>query len=579
MEAVPAPVRVLFVAAAALAVIGCGKREIPPKLTAFERDYFDALFEFRPSFAAYHGLHQWDGRLDAINPATVSRRIDELKHMHARLQGLRQQELPPLEVVDAEVFEHRIRAELMELEELENWRHDPIPYFRLPLLAIGRMMVRNYATASQRLRAIIILVHETDALMASLRGNVTDASREHVQQALAWSARLLDLLRSELPQWSQPAAGVDMRLSNGIRTALPDTIKAAEESTAWLKQEILPKAAPVSVLGAERLRRKLMVEELVDVPLESLLEVAEAALERDSREFLGFAATLAPNQPPPAALRQMSASVVSPTQWIAAARNSAGRLRDFIQARSLLDVPETLKVNVVAAPQFLQGPFEPYHVSLPPALGADPPDGELLLAPPPPSWPEALRKEHLERFTPEEIDLLAAHALIPGLYLHRLHAARYPTRAGKLLESRARAEGWALYVEQMLAEEGFRGSHPRFRLAQLRRALVQDCRLVAALRLHSGQMTLDEAANLFAAKAFLGPFSARQEASRVAVDPGCLCPALGKLILLKLRHDWRQAQGAAFSLRRFHHEFLRHGALPLPLVRRAMLPGDTAPLL
>lgn len=579
MRQVHASVRVLLVVAATLGASSCGSREISPKLTAFEQDYFDALFAFRPTFAAYHGLHQWDGRLDAINPATVSRRVDDLKHMLARLQTLRREEMPPLEAVDAEVFDHRIRAELMDLEELESWRRDPIPYFRIPVLAIGRMMLREYSPASQRLRSTIIVVHETDGLMASLRGNVTDASREHIQQASDWSVRLLDLFRNALPQWAEPAAGVDMRLADGIRTALPDTIKATEESASWLKQQILPKAAAVSVLGPGRLRQKVLVEEMVDAPPESLLTAAEAALERDHRDFIGTAATLAPHQPPAAALRLIAASAVPPKDWAAQVNKSAEKIRRFVQANNLVEIPAAVNVLVAKVPDYLLSPIAPFHVDLPPALGTDRPDAYLMPAPPPSSWPEALRKEHLESFSREEIDLIAAHDLVPGLYLHALLAARYPTRAGKLLGSRAHADGWAHYVEQMVVEEDFHGGDPRLRFVQLRRALVRDCRLVAAIRLHMGQITLEDAARLFTEQAFLGPALARQEASRVAVDPGCMYEALGKLMILSLREDYRKAHAGAYTLRGFHDEFLRHGALPLPLVRRAMLPGNTAPVL
>ena len=120
-------------------------------------------------------------------------------------------------------------------------------------------------------------------------------------------------------------------------------------------------------------------------------------------------------------------------------------------------------------------------------------------------------------------------------------------------------------------EVGYREGDDRLRMAQLVEALVRNCRFVCAIRMHTQGMTVDEATRFFMESAYMEELPARKEAMRGTFDPLYMNYTLGKLMILKLREDYRSEQGSAYSLRGFHDRLLSYGAPPVPLLREVML--------
>jgi hypothetical protein len=138
-------------------------------------------------------------------------------------------------------------------------------------------------------------------------------------------------------------------------------------------------------------------------------------------------------------------------------------------------------------------------------------------------------------------------------------------------------EGWAHYTEQMMLDEGFHRGDPKYRLAQLQDALLRDVRFIAGIRMHTQGMTVEEATTLFETAAHQPHPVALSEAKRGTADALYGYYTMGKLMILKLREDYKAKTGSGYSLRAFHDAFVRLGPLPLPLVRRALL-GETGRL-
>jgi uncharacterized protein (DUF885 family) len=123
----------------------------------------------------------------------------------------------------------------------------------------------------------------------------------------------------------------------------------------------------------------------------------------------------------------------------------------------------------------------------------------------------------------------------------------------------------------MMLDEGLHDNDAKFRLAQLQMALLRACRYLAAIRMHTRGMTVAQATAFFEKNSYQNHHNAEVEALRGTDDPGYLRYQLGKLMILKLREDLRRKEGTRFSLREFHDAFLSEGAIPVPLIRRAML--------
>jgi uncharacterized protein (DUF885 family) len=186
-------------------------------------------------------------------------------------------------------------------------------------------------------------------------------------------------------------------------------------------------------------------------------------------------------------------------------------------------------------------------------------------------------EEHLRLYNRSVMNVITIHEAFPGHYLQFLYAPQFPTKTRKLLYANTNVEGWAHYGEQMMVEEGFGGNNPATRLAQLSEALLRDCRWVVGIKEHTAGLSVaDGAKQYFEAQCYQQPANAFEEARRGAYDPTYLYYALGKLEIYKLRADYQKAKGSAYSLREFHDAFVRQGGVPLKLMRRILLPGNTA---
>jgi uncharacterized protein (DUF885 family) len=169
----------------------------------------------------------------------------------------------------------------------------------------------------------------------------------------------------------------------------------------------------------------------------------------------------------------------------------------------------------------------------------------------------------------------------PGHFLHYQHLRRVESKARKsiMFAPASFIEGWAHYCEQMMIEAGFGRQEYGVGLGQLAEALIRLARFIVCIRLHTEDMSVEQGVRVFREEAYLEDVSARREAERGTFDPTYLVYSVGKLMLLKLRQDYRQQQGKSFSLRSFHDTLLAQGTAPFWLHRQLMLGDDAGEVL
>jgi uncharacterized protein (DUF885 family) len=168
---------------------------------------------------------------------------------------------------------------------------------------------------------------------------------------------------------------------------------------------------------------------------------------------------------------------------------------------------------------------------------------------------------------------VSVHEVWPGHYLQFLYARDFPSDVRKVFGAATNSEGWAHYCEQMVIDEGFHADDPRYRLSQIQDALLRDARFIVGIRMHTEGMTVPEAEEFFVKEGYQPRPTARSESKRGTSDPTYGYYTMGKLMILKLRDDYKVKMAGRFSLQNFHDAFIGLGRLPLPLIRKAML-GD-----
>lgn len=180
----------------------------------------------------------------------------------------------------------------------------------------------------------------------------------------------------------------------------------------------------------------------------------------------------------------------------------------------------------------------------------------------------------MARWYRASISNVSVHEVWPGHYLQFLYAKDFPSDVRKVFGAASNFEGWAHYCEQMMLDEGLHADDPRYRLAQLQDALLRDVRFIVGIKMHTEGMTVEQAQEKFVADAYQPESVAESEAKRGTADATYGYYTMGKLMILKLREDYKSKLGADYTLKNFHDTFVKLGPLPMPLVRRAML-GET----
>jgi uncharacterized protein (DUF885 family) len=193
-----------------------------------------------------------------------------------------------------------------------------------------------------------------------------------------------------------------------------------------------------------------------------------------------------------------------------------------------------------------------------------------------PAWPPERQAEHMRDLNYGALWSISIHEVYPGHFLHYQHLRRIESTLRKsiLFSSASFIEGWAHYAEQMMLEEGFGKGQHNVRLGQLAEALIRLCRMVVGIRLHTQDMSVEQGVRFFRDEAYMEEGSARREAERGTFDPAYVVYSVGKLMLLKLREEYREKQGARFSLRAFHDALLANGTVPIRLHRQLLLGAD-----
>jgi uncharacterized protein (DUF885 family) len=538
-------------------------------------EYFDAYFQQYPSEATAAGLHQYDHRLEDYSRPAIDARAAMLKAFAGRFEKLDAQGLRAQVAADRELVISSIRAKLLDLEQIRPWEKNPDTYSSGINYSVFLLVGRNFAPAAERLKLVVARERQIPQALAAARANLRNPPRVFTEVALEQLPGVIGYFRNDVPAAFQDVR--DEKLQAEFQAANQAAIDALRQYEKFLKDELLPQSHGDFRLGAENYRKKLLYEEMVDIPLDRLLKIGYQDLRANQERFRQTAARIDARRKPQEILAELTKDHPAPEKLLATVRSELGRLRRFIVNRKIVTIPSRVEPIVEESPPFKRalswasmdtpGPYETkaaeayYFVTLPEA-----------------SWTKERVAGHMEGFNYGTIVSTSIHEAYPGHYVQFLWVQRAPSKVRKLLGSGVNSEGWAHYTEHMLLEEGYGNGDPRLRLGQLQDALLRNARYIVGIEVHTGRMTYEEAIEFFVKEGYQPRATAAVEVKRGASDPTYLMYTLGKLAILKLREDYKALRGEKFTLQEFHDEFLRQGYPPIKLIRRAML-GNDSPML
>jgi uncharacterized protein (DUF885 family) len=485
---------------------------------------------------------------------------------------------------DREMVLSNIRSTLLTLETIRPWEKNPDTYSSGISNSAFSLMERKFASPDDRLRSLIAREKQMPARLDEARVNLKNPPHIFTEIAIEQLPGIISFFEHDVP--TAFADAKDPALKSEFAQSNAAVITALNSYLAWLKSDLLAKSSGDFRIGAETFRKKLEYDEMVDLPLDKLLEIARADLRKNQEHFKEIAKELEPNKDPRQVLEQLGSDHPAPDQLLNSFRATFDSLVGFIRDHHIVTVPSDVRPIVEETPPFMRattfasmdtpGPYEKHAT-----------EAYFNVTLPDPKMTPAEVEGYMHSFNVGTIISTAVHEAYPGHYVQFLWVPQAPSRVRKLLGANTNVEGWAHYCEQMMLDAGYGqpGSGAKderesklLRLGQLQDALLRDARFVVGIEMHTGKMSFDQAVDFFQKEGYQSKETATVESKRGTGDPTYLYYTLGKLEIMKLRDDLKKKEGAAFSLEKFHDEFLKQGFPPIKIVRETML-GDNSPTL
>jgi uncharacterized protein (DUF885 family) len=527
-----------------------------------------------PTLATSLGVHTWDSVLDDYTSAAIDSDAVADSVFRTQLTAIDSTALSLDRQLDRQALVHAMDAEILDDRVIRSWAKNADAYSSGITNAAYVIMEREFAPAAQRLASLVSREQSMPAALAAARVNLVNPPRVFTQIAIEQVDGDIHFFQHDVP------AAFDSVHDNALQarfTASNTAVVAAlTQYKAWLQHDLLPRSAGDFALGATTYAQALEANEMINVPLDSLLRIAEADRQRNEAAFVATAHLIDSTRSADAVLASLQSDHPPADSLLQVTQATLDSLRQFIVDHHILTIPPSQPVPVQETPPFMRatttasmdppGPFETANLQ-----------AHYNMTLPDPRWPASEQEEYMKGWYYPAISNVSVHEVYPGHYLQFLYTRQFPTDVRKMFYANTNVEGWAHYCEQMMLDEGFHDHDPRYRLAQLQDALLRDVRFIVGIKLHTAGMTVDQATALFQAQGHQPHPIAVEEALRGTGDPLYGYYTMGKLMILKLRADYRAKLGNAYTLAGFHDDFLKPGMLPLPLMRRKLL-GTTGDL-
>ena len=550
-------------------------------------EYFDQVyFHYGPSNGTVAGLHEYDGQLEDFSRKSIDAEIKSLKSFEVRIEAIKPDASKAsfVQRTDRAMVLGNIRSELLTLETIRPWEKNADNYSSACANGAFTLMERKFAPPDERLRSLISREKQMPALLDAARVNLKNPPHIYTEIAIEQLPDIISFFEKDVP--AAFADAQDAALKAQFAQTNSAVITSLKSYLDWLKTDLLARSNGDYRIGADAFQKKLHYDEMVDTPLDKLLEIGWADLRKNQAHFKEVAKELEPDKEPSTVLEELGENHPAPDHLLDAFRATFDGLLGFIRSNRIVTIPSDVRPIVEETPPFMRattfasmdtpGPFEKNAT-----------EAYFNVTLPDPSMTPAQVEGYMHSFNVGTVISTAVHEAYPGHYVQFLFLPQAPSKVRKILSANTDVEGWAHYCEQMMLDAGYgqpgAGAKDEreskfLRLGQLQDALLRNARFIVGIEMHTEKMSFDQAVEFFQKEGYQSKETAMVETKRGTSDATYLYYTLGKLEIMKLREDMKKKQGAAFSLEKFHDDFLKEGFPPIKIVRREMM-GDNSPTL
>jgi uncharacterized protein (DUF885 family) len=541
-------------------------------------DYIEQELSANPEEATELGDHRFDGLLTDYSPEARAKELATQKEFRERLNGIDGSQLSGANTVDFRILKENIDYQIFKAEELKEPDWNPLVYMQSLANSLYLLVARDFAPPEKRIPNLRRRMEAIPRVIQQAKANLHNSPRIHTETAIEQTQGAISLVREGLA----PLLDGAPQMKKELAPLQEKTTAALEDYKNWLEKDLLPRSDGDFRLGAEKFRRKLRFALASDLSMEEIMKRAQADLQQTQTAIYETAlplykkyfpkadkATLADKRKVTAAvLDKLAEQHPDDATVVSYAQKIVDEATDFVKRRNLVTVPKT-PLDVIAMPEFKRGVAIAYCDSPGPLEKS----GKTFyaVAPTPKDWTKEGRESFFREYNNYMIRDLTVHEAMPGHYLQLAHANEFraPTLVRAIFQSGPFIEGWAVYSEQLMAEQGYGG--PEVKMQQLKMRLRAICNAILDQSIHAGNMTEQEALDLMMKEGFQQEGEAVAKWKRARLTSAQLSTYfVGATEHLDLRAAAERKFGKDFDLKKYNDQVISYGSPPVKFVRELM---------
>src|SRR6266508_4625561 len=547
-------------------------------------DYIEHYLQANPEEATELGDHRFDGQLTDYSPEARAKDLATQKEFRDKLNSIDGSQLTGANNIDFRILKENIDYQIFQAEELRVPEWNPLVYMQSLANSLYLLVARDFASPEKRIPNLRQRMEKIQRVIAQAKANLQHPPRVHTETAIEQAQGAISLVREGLA----PLLDQSPRMKKDLTPLQEKTAAALGDYKKWLQNDLLPRSDGDFRLGAEKYRKKLRFALASDQSMEEIMKRATADLQQTQAAIYETAlplykkyfpkvdkATLADKKKVTAAvLDKLAEQHPDDNTVVGYAQKVVAEATDFVKRRNLVTVPD-VPLDVIAMPEFKRGVAIAYCDS--PARLRRAAKTFFAVAPTPKDWAKERKESFFREYNNYMIRDLTVHEAMPGHYLQLAHANEFraPTLVRAIFQSGTFVEGWAVYCEQMMAEQGYGG--PEVKMQQLKMRLRAIANAILDQSIHAGNMTEKEAMDLMVKETFQQEGEAVAKWKRARLTSAQLSTYfVGATEHLDLRAAEEKKLGQDFDLRKYNDQVISYGSPPVKYVRELMLQGTTA---
>lgn len=536
--------------------------------------YLEVHFEQQPLEATSLGDHRFDHLLDDLSRPALERNLQFTRSTLKELpKKIDYKKLSRNAQIDFEIFQHDLERSLWLDENTRPFETNPRLYNQYISDSVFLLLTQSRLPKETNIANCISRIGQIPKIVAAARENLKNPPRPVLETAIRQNKGSIAFYEQDIFEFIG-----DSPQKQELQAACAKVIPVLKEYQSFLENELLPRANGNWRLGKRKFYKKLELVLDANRNADQVLTDANEEFAQVRNEMYVVARQLwsryFPGQalPPedPAGKREIIQKVIAavnqehgkPEDLVQDARATVDRIKQFIAAKDILRLPQPDRCQIIEMPKFQRGNSLAYLNSAPPL---DPEAASLYaISPPSEDWNPTRVKSLLEEYNRHMLQILTIHEGYPGHYVQLEYANRTKSLIRRVLGSGVFAEGWAVYTEKTMLDQGYGEGDLRLRLMQLKFYLRAVGNAMLDHNLHCIHMTDDQAMNFLVNEAFQSEEEARQKIIRAKQTSVQLSTYfVGRMAFYRLRQKIERDLGAAFDLGRFHEAVLDHGSIPV----------------